>query len=403
VNEMNPDKNKLCYFWKLIQMINKRISKKREFPTLRFIFITMGTGITLFRFYAEIEPEKMEYGYSRAIYLFIADIFSLAGKSVPVPYSASELFIYLIIISMLIWGCAAVFKTVIRLRAGDESKKWIFFRLLLNSTLNITAILAGGYFFFLSVWGFNYLRQPFFVSFNKNIPIVLEPSDYDNLAEDMVALANRFYRIEKNPPNMIDIQKIDEAVDRAVIKVVEKISHSGIPTPPPIKFLLSNSLLNMLGVSGLFLPIFMEPHINSNLILWEMPVTIAHEKAHFMGFASETDANLIAYIACLGSDTDILKYSASLEIIISLYPYLSQEKWQMIVKESLSQPVQNDIKARRERIQHCQERYSWLSRVSRESYNTYLKLNSQKTGIDSYHESLPQLAIWWKKFALNVR
>ncbi len=97
-------------------MVNKRVSKKREFPTWRFIFITMGTGIFLFRFYAEIEPEKIEYGYSRAIYPFIADILSLAGKSVPVPYSASELFICLIIISMLIWIGAVFFTFISELR-----------------------------------------------------------------------------------------------------------------------------------------------------------------------------------------------------------------------------------------------------------------------------------------------
>ncbi len=246
------------------------------------------------------------------------------------------------------------------------------------------------------------MRQPFFVFLNKDMPIVLEHSDYEKLAEDMVAMANRLYRSEKNPPNMIAVQKIDEAVDRAVRKVIEKTSSYRIPSPPPVKFLLNNSLLNMFGASGLFLPVFMEPHINSDLILWEMPVTIAHEKAHFMGFASETDANLIAYMACLSSDTDILKYSASLEIIISLYSYLSQDKW-LLIKESLSQPVQDDIKARSKRIQDCHDHYARLSRISRESYDTYLKLNSQKTGIDSYQEALPQLAIWWREYGLKGR
>jgi len=384
-------------------MINKRVSKKTEFPTLRFIFIIMGAGIFLFRFYAEIEPEKIEYGYSRAIYPFIADILSLAGKAVPVPYSASELFICLIIISMLIWTGAVFFTLVSELRSGNENKILIFFKSLLNSMFNITAILAGGYFFFLTAWGFNYMRQPFFVFLNKDMPIILENSDYENLAEDMVSLANRLYRSEKNPPNMITVQKIDEAVDRAVRKIVEKTSPYRIPTPPPVKFLLNNSLLNMFGASGLFLPVFMESHINADLILWEMPVTIAHEKAHFMGFASETDANLIAYMACLSSDTDILKYSASLEIIISLYPYISQEKWYMLIKESLSQPVQDDIKARNKRIQDCHEHYALLSSISRKSYDTYLKLNSQKTGIDSYQEALPQLTVWWRGYALKGR
>jgi len=384
-------------------MINKRVSKKTEFPTLRFIFIIMGAGIFLFRFYAEIEPEKIEYGYSRAIYPFIADILSLAGKAVPVPYSASELFICLIIISMLIWTGAVFFTLVSELRSGNENKILIFFKSLLNSMFNITAILAGGYFFFLTAWGFNYMRQPFFVFVNKDMPIILENSDYENLAEDMVSLANRLYRSEKNPPNMITVQKIDEAVDMAVRKVVEKTSPYRIPTPPPVKFLLNNSLLNMFGASGLFLPVFMESHINADLILWEMPVTIAHEKAHFMGFASETDANLIAYMACLSSDTDILKYSASLEIIISLYPYISQEKWYMLIKESLSQPVQDDIKARNKRIQDCHEHYALLSSISRKSYDTYLKLNSQKTGIDSYQEALPQLTVWWRGYALKGR
>jgi hypothetical protein len=231
--------------------------------------------------------------------------------------------------------------------------------------------------------------------------MVLETADYEALARDMVSLANRLCQAGTKEPNMLMIQKIDEAVDRSVRKVIEKISPSRIPSPPPIKFLLCNELLNIFGVSGLFLPIFMDPHVNSDLILWEIPVTIAHEKAHFMGFASETDANLIAYMACLNSDTDILKYSAALDIIITLHAYLPHERWQTLIKESVSQEVQEDIKSRSQRIRYFLEHYGWLHQIGRKLYDSYLKFNSQKIGIDSYQAALPQLTIWWRDAMRN--
>lgn len=368
---------------------NRRIIvKEKYFRSWHFLFIALGAAVFLFRGYAEvnISPSKMEYGYSRNIYPYIANIFSLPGKWIPAPYSASEFFLGTAFLVALIWfGCQLYF-------CFRKQKSAI--KLLFKTLIQLTALLAGGYFFYLTVWGMNYLRESFAVSLNRQKFITLQASDYENMAEDMALLANSFRR---NPYNTFkELNELNDKTDSAVKNVISLLISSPLPSPPPVKFLRVNEMMNACGISGIFLPVFMESHINADLLLWEQPYIMAHEKAHFMGFASETDANFIAYIACLSSESGAMRYSAVLHILFSLRSYLTDEKWDRVTK-NLSPLVQQDIQDRNERIRHYQERYERITRLSRKVNDTYLKLNSQELGIRSYQAALPHLTLWWKK------
>ncbi|OQX23054.1 MAG: hypothetical protein BWK80_28000 [Desulfobacteraceae bacterium IS3] len=366
----------------------KIIIREKYFRPWHFFFITLGAVIFLFRGYAQvnISSSKMEYGYSRNIYPYIADIFSLPGKWIPAPCSASELFLGTAFLAALIWFCCQLYLCF--------RKQKSVIKLLFKTLIHLIALVAGGYFFYLTVWGMNYLRESFAVSLNRQSFITLQASDYENTAEDMVLLANTFQR---NPYNTSkELNELNEKTDRAVKNVISLLISSPLPSPPPVKFLRVNEVMNACGISGIFLPVFMESHINSDLLLWEQPYIMAHEKAHFMGFASETDASFIAYIACLSSESALMRYSSVLHILLALRPYLTDEKWDQAIKK-LSPPVQQDIQERENRIRSYQGRYERITRLSRKVNDTYLKLNSQELGIRSYQAALPHLTLWWKK------
>ena len=44
------------------------------------------------------------------------------------------------------------------------------------------------------------------------------------------------------------------------------------------------------------------------------PYTIAHEMAHQLGYASETEANFIAFVVATETDDPMLKYSMLLQM-----------------------------------------------------------------------------------------
>ncbi len=367
-------------------MPNRRIGVRRRRKTLQgwhVIAITMGIAVTIFRFQSEISPRKMEYGYSRGIYPYIADALSWVGRWVPAPYSASEIFLGLIFLAMLIWFAFNFSRSLWRRQS--------ILILLLISAFHGIAILSGGYFFYLTNWGLNYLREPVYVSLAHESPSELSPSDYEQVAGDMITLISALPKSEY--PNL---REMDHLIDAALGKNMEMASEFPIPSPPPTKFLIFNEWMNACGISGIFLPIFMEPHINSDLLLWERPFVMAHEKAHFMGFASETDANFIAGMTCLNAESPVLRYSGAMYFLLSLRRYLPQEKWDDLMTAALSPAAQQDIRAREERIQHHLKQYTLTRRFSQKVNDTYLKLNSQELGIRAYQAAVPHLVAWWK-------
>lgn len=367
-------------------MRNQKVrTKEGFFHPWHFVFISMGIAIFVFRFYIEISPRKIEYGYSRPLYPYIVKVLSLPGRLIPAPYSASELFVYAFVFTAVLW---LAYHLCFLIR-----KKKSFLRLLLRLMIHGTALIAGACFFYLTAWGFNYLRQPFYISLNQGDAISPSASDYEELAYDMISFANTLHM----PKDAHPLWETDYLVNSAMENIRITASLPRIPGFPPTKFLLSNECLNACGISGIFLPVFMEPHINSDLLPWERPWVMAHEKAHFMGFASETDANLIAYIACLSSASDMLRYSAALHILIALRSYFPGDSWRNMLKENLSPKAVQDINERSERIRRNQSRYARFFRISRKVNDTYLKMNSQTLGIRSYQAALPRLAVWWKK------
>lgn len=366
------------------ELERKKAARRALFRTWHFILIFMGIAILIFRYHIEISPQKMEYGYSRAIYPYIATALSLPGRWIPAPYSASELFCYLFLFATVSWFCYNFYNLIYRKKSIP-----LF---ALKTTIYVMVFAAGGYLFYLTAWGFNYLREPFSHSLKLDDPSTLIESDYEILANDMVSLINILCQADCYPSHTEKMWETDSMVDRAVKKIIGMNLHI-----PSTKFLLTNECLNAFGISGFFSPLFMEPHLNSDLLLWEQPHVMAHEKAHFMGFASETDANLIAYLACLISESDRLRYSAALNVLLSVRQYMPDEKkWRKLFK-GLPKKVLQDIKARNTRLRRNRKQYPRLVNAGRKINDTYLRLNSQKLGIGSYQAALPHLTVWWKK------
>jgi len=363
----------------------KKAAKDHFFCLWHIIAVFMGIAITLFRSYIEMYPQKIEYGYSRAIYPYIAYILSLPGRWMPL-YSVSELFFGTVFSIVLITLCCHFYFSV--RRKVPKTK------LILKTLCHIIAVFSAGYFLYMTIWGFNYLRESFAVSLNQGEAKDLAESDYERLAEDMISLVNTVR--SPGPAETDELWETDDTVSITVRRVVAMAYISRIPSLPPTKILFANGILNAFGISGFFSPLFMEPHINADLLPWERPLVMAHEKAHFLGFASETDAGFIAYLTCLTAESDLLRYSGALNILLSLHSYLPEKKWLMF-REKLPEQAQYDIKARQERIQQNYERYPRLIRAGRSINDLYLRLNSQTLGIASYRAALPHLTLWWKK------
>lgn len=372
--------------------MNKRKGPKKTgiLRPWHFISILMGCSALFFHCLVDIDPQKIEFGYSRLIYPCIAKTLSIANRLAPAPRSFSELVFLAAIIVLTFMFFRGFCKTLV----GKKSLS----RFFSGTFLNLISMAAFGYFIFWIVWGLNFHRIPFTEHLAGSVESI-SAADYENMAEDLVEIANSaaFQKARKS-----DLKKIDKAVDKAIRDILEnRTDGCGLSSFPRTKFLFSNEWMNAFSICGIFLPFFMEPHVNSDLLPWEKPCTMAHEKAHFAGYSSETDANLIAYIACLSSDSPSLRYSCSLNVLISLSRHISHDKWLDLTENRLSDKALKDMRAAIERSSRNREKYQKLFAVGAKVNDTYLKMNSQKLGVKSYRAATSYLAIWWKKGKLK--
>ena len=319
-------------------------------------------------------PQFIETWYSCGIYILFQSSFSLVGKALFF-CSVNELLIAICLGSYVFF----IYK--------EYKRKENFFS---HTALNTIAMLGIVYCVFNILWGFNYLRQPFHQHAKIDLSIANQDHDYEKVAKKMVSILNELHECE-----FPTTQLPDEIVDTAMQVAIKNIYPNPV-TPPPTKYLLVNEFMNAAGISGIFLPFFMEPHINADLLPWERPFVMAHEKAHFHGFASETDANLIAYIACFSSPQPILRYSVVLRILLSLFSYLPTQK-SLAFLQQLNSRTRKDIKDWQKRLRKNSERYKTFNTLSRKVNDTYLKMNSQQLGILAYQAALPQFVRWYQQ------
>ncbi|BBM82846.1 DUF3810 family protein [Candidatus Uabimicrobium amorphum] len=321
-----------------------------------------------------VTPQFVETWYSCGVYIFFQWVFALLGKIV----------FFCSVNELLIAVCLGSYVFFIYKSYKRKEKFW-------RIGANTLAMFGVVYCAFNILWGFNYLRQPFYKHAAIDISVANKNHDYHKMAEMMVSTLN-----ELQDCSFPATQLPDQIVDEAMHSTLEGIYKNAV-TPPPTKYLLVNEFMNAAGISGIFLPFFMEPHINADLLPWERPFVMAHEKAHFHGFASETDANLIAYIACFSSKNKMLRYSVALRIFLWLSAYLEGEMWIQFFQK-LNSNTQQHINAWQQRMDKNRKRYRTFYNLSRKVNDTYLKMNSQQLGILAYQAALPQFVRWYYQY-----
>ena len=133
------------------------------------------------------------------------------------------------------------------------------------------------------------------------------------------------------------------------------------------------------AISGMTDPFFLEVMIAPDLLDVEHPFVLAHEWGHLAGYADESEANFIAWLAC-ARGSEPAQYSGWLAVFghaVSALPAASRRT----VFAALEAGPRDDLVA-------IAARYEATSRLvrtaARETYDRYLKANRVTEGIDSY-------------------
>jgi hypothetical protein len=234
---------------------------------------------------------------------------------------------------------------------------------------HVLLVLAGGavavYLAFLVAWGLNYRRVPMAEKVEFDEERISEAAHLA-LGNRAVATLNADYAHAHERP-----------LDLGVLRGFFQDAHRALGGSPIVPGVPKSTLLgwyfHKASIAGMTDPFFLETLLAPDLLDVERPFVIAHEWAHLAGYADESEANFVAYLACQRGDA-AARYSAALMV-------LGYAAGSRPLNEALEMGPQIDLYA----IRHRYRQTSGVLRfAARESYDRYLKANRVEKGIESY-------------------
>lgn len=306
--------------------------------------------------------------YYKTGYTFISFVFSTITDIFH--FSITEFFFTSLIIFFFIF----FLRSITLLFKKKETLKIFLKEIVFYLFLSISIFFI----WFYMVWGFNYFKESFFDRAEKDDAVISNDKLLE-YAKILVKKLNSFLI-----PRSIDEKVLNNIIENEIKKVMKDRFRINIKTSNRIKHSFFN-LLEKSNTSGVISPFFLEAHVSKELLDVEKAWVISHEKSHLFGVTDESDANIIAYIVCVNSDKDDLKFSAYFNLMLYFLSEVNT-KCGKKVRDSLFNSLNKDIQLLIENRQKRYKKYdNLLTRSMLSIYNYYLKFNGIKNGISSYN------------------
>ncbi|NLY71750.1 MAG: DUF3810 domain-containing protein [Clostridiales bacterium] len=289
----------------------------------------------------------------------------------PIPFSVFEILILIILILLLYM----IIKIIIHRKSNLISK---YFR---QSICFICSLLL----IFTLTASINYSRDSFANEAGLYVP--------NRTSEDLIKLSHMFIedisnlldQINVNENNLFSLDKSN--VHKNAIAAMKSLGErypqlkGYYPNPKPIIF---SNAMSYLGITGIYSPFTIEANYNKDVADYLIPFTICHELSHFKGFMIEDEANFIAYLACINSDSIDFKYSGKLNALVYTLRALNQHANMtdyMAVYDLIPEQVKAEIMFNN---LYWYARKTPISTVAKVANDQYLQANAQADGVSSY-------------------
>lgn len=264
--------------------------------------------------------------------------------------------------ALLLGGIVAVARS----RRSSGSRGRATYALLLFT--NAAAII---YLLFLAVWGLNYRRIPLEQKLDLDRARVTPTGAYQ-LAAEAVRRVNSLHAGAHALP-------FDQDRLRASFASGERaLGMPGTTRPGQPKRSLLGFYFREASVDGMTDPLFLEVILNPDLLPVELPEVLAHEWAHLAGFADESEANFLAWLACLRGDR-LARYSGWLSAYRRASSALPRE--QRATLPRLDDGPRQDLRAIAARMNRASPT---VRRAANNMYDSYLRANGIQEGIANY-------------------
>jgi hypothetical protein len=246
------------------------------------------------------------------------------------------------------------------------------------------------------LWGLNYQKKDPSQDFYLKVPLSYSESQMDSLSLSLIkSLNSTRAEIGNFSPKMLEFDTIMAKNKAEFAKNSEKWRFLKYQNGS-VKEAIFPSWGDYIGYTAFYHPITSEAIVRGDLPKLTMPFTMSHEIAHQLGYASEEQANFIAYVIGMESKLPLFKYSCALQLFTyAQYAHLSFiakrgdfALYKQVVernKQMLSPQVLAD---RKEIKQFFLQKQDLQIQGTTELYNQFLIWNKQAKGIDSYNDVL---------------
>jgi hypothetical protein len=331
----------------------------------------------------------IEQYYSEGIYQHIRR--AISALTSLVPFSLAEWLLYAIIVTTV----ALLLLRVIQLLCRKSH-----FSALLSTLVSLVFAVGILLNLFYATWGFNYFREPL----AQRMELSIRTRSVDDLEAFVrkTAIEAKTLRETLSEDELgvfmpeestgVLFQRLSEAYE-ALHRKISVIP----PDPTRAKKIFWSTGLSWQGISGIYIGLTAEPNVNADqppLLLYQ---AAAHEMAHQAGLASENEAELVGYLACMHASDPALRYSglAYALIIAGNALFDADSTRYLAATETYGDAIWRDLSA----YSAYWKAFSGEIRESADRRNdAYLKHNAQESGIKSYGEAVDLLLAYDEKY-----
>lgn len=342
------------------------------------LLLPLSAGMILL---ARFDPTLTESLYSSRVYPCFAR--TIGALTSLLPFSLLELLICAALVAcvvLVIWGLIHKFRVWRGLLQPEESPGW---GLLFERVIKLLCCLL---FAFVLLCGLNYYR-PEFATFS-GLDVRESPSDeLAALCTDLTLQANALReQVQTDENGIMQLQNSNLQTARQAREAFGRLAleYEVLPdlpiTPKPV---LNSWWMSMLQITGIFTPYTFEANINIAAPDYNIPSTMCHELAHSRGFMREDEANFIGYLACRESDSVEFQYSGAMLALVHSINRLHDVDYDAFleVNELMSEGVHLDFA---DNNAYWARYEGPVAEVSTAVNNTYLRVNNQSDGVQSY-------------------
>ena len=151
-----------------------------------------------------------------------------------------------------------------------------------------------------------------------------------------------------------------------------------------VKPVILSEQMSKMHITGIYAFFTGEANLNVDFPDYNLPFTAAHEMAHLMGVGREDEANFVAFLVCIYSDDDYIRYSGLMnmtEYIGNALYKADKDRYYEVMKAAPA--IVNQEMAAYSRF-FDKYRNTKISKVANTVNNSYLQAQGQEQGVKSY-------------------